>query len=101
MESFLTHVPAGYGESLRRAIEAVNESKALLAEVVERFGTADPQVLRGRMGESCNGICIDAQAIAALETLRAVHEQRRAACLAVMEQAANGHPAPPSPGDEP
>lgn len=101
MESFLSNLPEAYGASLWRAIEAINETKGMLAEVAERFGTTDPAALRARIGETCGGIRVDETAIAALETLLAIHEQRRAACLAVMQQAAKGEAAPPPCGVEP
>lgn len=100
MEAFLSNVPEAYRDSLWRAIEAVNESKAMLAEVAERFGTTDPGVLRTRMGADCNGIRIDETTLAALETLLATHEQRRADCLAVMERAGRPGAVPPSQRDE-
>lgn len=99
METFL-HVPEAYGESLWRAIEAINETKAMLAGVEERFGTTDPEALGARIGEECKGVCVDETVIAALEALLAVHEQRRAACLALMQQAAHGRATEPSAGEK-
>lgn len=92
MDDFFRNIPEAYHEPLDAAIAAINESKAMLADVQARFGTADPARLRQRMGESCGDAVIGEETVAALEELLAHHEERREACRALLERIAGGRP---------
>ncbi|HKJ00295.1 MAG TPA: hypothetical protein VKB51_17615 [bacterium] len=86
----MTHIPEAYRSALQGAIEAVTETKAMLGEVAQRFGTADPEALQARIGEACSDTVIDESTVTALRALLATHEVRREACRLLMEDAANG-----------
>lgn len=94
MRSFFEHVPERHHATLREAIEAVTETKYLLDQVRARFGTHDPAMLRGLLGQVFDGIAVTPDAVAELEALAAEHEARRAACRTLLEQVAKGQ-APP------
>lgn len=99
MQSFFDHVPERYHATLRKAIEAVTETKILLDQVAERFGTREPEGLRERMGRTFEGIVVTPEAVQELEALVAEHEARRRACQHLMARAARGESL--SDGDAP
>ena len=94
MRSFLEHVPERFHDKLRKAIEAITETKYLLDQVQSRFGTKDPARLRDMLGQQHGGVTVTPDAVAELEALCAEHEIRRDACRALMEWAAGGGAGP-------
>jgi hypothetical protein len=90
MRSFMEHVPEHSQRALRKAIEAVTETKVLLDQVKARFGTCDPGELEQRMHEVFDGIEVTPRAVAELKSLHDLHEERRAACRSLMERIARG-----------
>lgn len=90
MRSYLEHVPEGFHEALRDAIEAVTETKILLDQVRARFGTTEPAQLRDLLGQTFDGYTVTVEAVAELEGLAAEHEARREACRQVMVAAGQG-----------
>ena len=93
MRTFMEHIPEQGQRALREAIEAVTETKLLLDQVRTRFGTNDPRELEAKMSQVCEGIPVTPEAVSDLETLRALHEERRAACRDLMERLARGDPS--------
>ena len=90
MDDFLRHVPDDFQAPLTRVIEAITESKVMLDEVAQRYGTTDPEELRERVGEVCDGIEISEETVGALEALHEMHEQRRELCRRLMDDANAG-----------
>ena len=93
MPSFLENIPPEYHEPLREAIEAIGETRRLLDEVRERFGTIDPRELAAKPGEALGGVSAP-QAARELEALLTLHEQRRAYCRDLMLRMARGETLP-------
>ena len=92
MSSFMDHIPQQYQGMLRESIDAVTETKILLDQVQQRFGTKAPEALRERMGQSFEGVTVTVEAVADLKNLLQMHEDRRLACQALMDRAAQGEP---------
>lgn len=97
MRSFFDHVPEPFHAPLREAIEAVTETKYLLDQVQERFGTRDPAELEALVGKTFGGVTVTPDAVAELTALVEAHEARRETCRALLEQAARGGPVPDAP----
>lgn len=90
MDDFLKNIPEDLHAPLTQAIEAVQEARMMLDEVKERFGTTEPESLRARLGETCDGIVIGEETVEALQALHTMHEERRQACRRLMEQVGGG-----------
>ena len=105
MSTFMDHVPERYHSVLRDAIDAVTETKILLDQVETRFGTREPDTLRGLMGSTFDGIVVTEEAVTELQNLLELHRERRAECQALMDTVSRGDgamdgPAKDTPADE-
>ena len=86
MESFFEGIPEKYHEELQAAIDAVNETNELLRQVKKRFGTNVPTELTEKLGEEFEGITVTQEAIDELKELSTLHESRRQACQAILDE---------------
>ncbi len=97
MRSFMDHIPPEHHDALRDAIDAVTESKILLDQVAERFGTKEPDALESLLGQTFDGVTVTPEAVAELRALHDLHETRRQACHAIMQRIAGGAADPEEP----